>query len=531
MGLAASQARMLLLTARKSDVEGQMMSISNQKLAMSRQAADLSKKYSDALNATKFEWNTGSGKKDLSYDLFMNPANAVTGSGQYLLRNANTNAIILSDTTLSKFGLSASGGAGSITSVYPTQADFVAAAMGITSPSGKAQVATDVAAIGTSSTDIISKTDANKITGFKTSYTDAYVRAELASGTYKYNCIADSGGAVEQRSYSGNDAACATKFVFDIDDPIKQEANLHSLVSDITSDVAKATTAVLKTKYGAKWTDELQTLIATAEVQAQTYTDTYYYQQLKHMQSITGNSGNDRAKAAIEGTTGIADATHNQQEIWLDSNQIINVFLNYFDAQCAKLNGDDATQNAFGARNPSTSLPPSAAERTVQGTSTDGKCTVTTVDDPTGDDTTGSADSLNSNGVSDTYEEKYYMNLYNALKSYGWETNSGIKSEEGLQSQMMYGNVSILQLTSGGWTSLSTSDIASPLTTESDTEAVSKAEAEYNSAKDELDYKESQLDITMNNLDTERSAIDTEVDSVQKIINKNIEKSFKMFEA
>ena len=50
MGLAASQSRLLLLTARKNAVEAQMMTISNEKLMLSRKVADASKAYNNALN-------------------------------------------------------------------------------------------------------------------------------------------------------------------------------------------------------------------------------------------------------------------------------------------------------------------------------------------------------------------------------------------------------------------------------------------------------------------------------------------------
>lgn len=533
MGLAASQARMLLLTARKNDVESQLMSIANQKLSLSRQSADLSKKYSDALNATKFAWDTSNGTTDLNYDLFMNPSNAINSSGQYLLRNTNTNAVLLSPTTAALLGLNGSGGAGAITSIY-SQAEFVAAAMGVTSATAKAQVTSDVADIGSNSTDIAGKipgsSTSRTINSFSTAYADDFIRAELVSKGYTAkNGINERGGS-SAVGYSSNNCPYPVCFYSSYDEDYDfrtdlARAALNTVVSDITTDVSSALTQTLKNNYGDSWSDELQEILKIAMIEAQKDTIKQYGTSFSALKTQVHNGD---AKDMVSGTNIIVNATNDEDDYWMDYNQVITTFLNYFDAQCATLNSDDQTANWFKNRNLGTT-----AIREANGISTDGTCTVdmdetTTVEEVEED---SPSDTLNTNGVSDTYEEKYYMNLYNALKIYGWEVNEGITTEEGLQSQLLYGNVSMLQLTTGGWASLSSSDVSSPLISEYDDDAVDKAAAEYEAAKDQIDYKESNLDIRMNNLDVERSAIETEVESVQKIISKNIEKSFKMFDA
>ena len=90
---------------------------------------------------------------------------------------------------------------------------------------------------------------------------------------------------------------------------------------------------------------------------------------------------------------------------------------------------------------------------------------------------------------------------------------------------------SMIQMQSdGSWSPISEGDPDSPLRNEADDEAIAKAEAEYDSTKAKIDSKEQQLDLEMKNLDTERSALDTEIDSVKKIIDTNIQRSFKMFQ-
>lgn len=64
-----------------------------------------------------------------------------------------------------------------------------------------------------------------------------------------------------------------------------------------------------------------------------------------------------------------------------------------------------------------------------------------------------------------------------------------------------------------------------------DTIKLKLAEARYESENRKIDNKESQLDMQLTKLETERKAITTEFDSVKKVINDNIERSFKTFNA
>ena len=77
MGLAASQARLLTITARKSDCEYQSMGLSHQKIALARDMNIVSAEYQDALNQTKIIYDyygTGDKSTQLSYGLLMTPS-------------------------------------------------------------------------------------------------------------------------------------------------------------------------------------------------------------------------------------------------------------------------------------------------------------------------------------------------------------------------------------------------------------------------------------------------------------------------
>lgn len=77
MGLAASQARLLTITSRKADCEFQSMTLSHQKLSLSRDMEAVSTAYQNALSLTKLVYDyqgQNSAELDLSYGLLMTPS-------------------------------------------------------------------------------------------------------------------------------------------------------------------------------------------------------------------------------------------------------------------------------------------------------------------------------------------------------------------------------------------------------------------------------------------------------------------------
>lgn len=77
MGLAASQARLLTITARKADCEFTSMTLSHQKLSLARDMENVSNTYQNALSQTKLVYDyygSGDKTKPLTYDLLMTPS-------------------------------------------------------------------------------------------------------------------------------------------------------------------------------------------------------------------------------------------------------------------------------------------------------------------------------------------------------------------------------------------------------------------------------------------------------------------------
>lgn len=75
----------------------------------------------------------------------------------------------------------------------------------------------------------------------------------------------------------------------------------------------------------------------------------------------------------------------------------------------------------------------------------------------------------------------------------------------------------------------SDSHLAMTTTSQVDSQELKKAEAEYEHAMKQLNRKDKQYDTDLNKLETERTALTTEYESVKKVIQDNVERTFGIF--
>ena len=66
-------------------------------------------------------------------------------------------------------------------------------------------------------------------------------------------------------------------------------------------------------------------------------------------------------------------------------------------------------------------------------------------------------------------------------------------------------------------------------TTEIDSRALKKAEAKYENTLRQIDKKDKNYDLTLSKLETQRTALTTQYDSLKKVIDDNIERTFGIF--
>ena len=146
-----------------------------------------------------------------------------------------------------------------------------------------------------------------------------------------------------------------------------------------------------------------------------------------------------------------------------------------------------------------------------------------------------------------TEDFNYYVNLYNQIKAcggcvsiddYNGPNSDAANDSEWLQAMIQSGQFTIEIAETDKKTGKVTLDATSPSsdsclsyteTATIDKRALAKAEAEYENALKDIDKKDKEYDLTLSKLETERSALTTEYDSVKKVIQDNIDRTFGIF--
>ena len=125
----------------------------------------------------------------------------------------------------------------------------------------------------------------------------------------------------------------------------------------------------------------------------------------------------------------------------------------------------------------------------------------------------------------------FYDAMFNQICTKGWTENEKVDDPEYLQEMLQNGAMYISTMTDDGFYYQGNYSTNTYIKEVTDEEGIAQAEAKYNREKEKINYKEDQLDLKMKNLDTEISALTTEYDTVKSVIQKNIEKSFKRYNA
>lgn len=106
MGLAASQARLLSLTARMHDIEYKAQKLEAQKLQMANKSQQVYVEYEDALNRTKVQYKTIGADGSASFkDATLKDLVVATGEGKadYIAHNISTNQMYCTQAQISAF--------------------------------------------------------------------------------------------------------------------------------------------------------------------------------------------------------------------------------------------------------------------------------------------------------------------------------------------------------------------------------------------------------------------------------------------
>ena len=134
----------------------------------------------------------------------------------------------------------------------------------------------------------------------------------------------------------------------------------------------------------------------------------------------------------------------------------------------------------------------------------------------------------NQNGEA---KAQWYTNLFNRMKTGGYKTlQDGLASStEWIKFAFESGLVTLEQVDgSNTWNSTAYSN-CSDITEQTNNTAITIAEAEYNAQMNKIQNKDKMYDLELKNIDTEHNSLQTEYESIKGAIDKNIERTFKIY--
>lgn len=585
MGLAAGQARLLTITARKSDCEYESMRLSHQKIALSRELSDLSNEYQNSLNQTKLIYDyygTGDTSTPLSYGLLMSPSTLndylpititdslgrVTLNSKYAaaaraagipqeglgslpseaMRNAfvqglYTSGILTKNTAETILGLpynqQAGFGGGTTTAVTTTSGniDKLIESLeenGTEFTTSKLVSSQQIQGAKDDMNNCIIRTKVIDSSGTATDTDSADLTlAKLLSDENQYNL--DYYGSVRSEQSPVTATAMMQEYL----------TNPGGFVDWLYDEFS----AVLN--LGDGYTGKALEYAREETKKLINGPDTEEYQNWHNeWLNAGGNSDWDESTEWGNGNVnGFLDPVGTQISSGVenyDPNVVINGknYVGFVYAASNKGSDDDGNDHCTGGINLNNIAKAFLTYfvKYMDGVSNkgpDGKEKYYVTAGSLEENRLATYDYLfeytikTGSEVSsdDLGQATFYDALFNQICSNGWTENDNIEDNEYLQEMLQSGMMYISKMKDDGYYYQANYATDSYIKEISDDTAIAQAEAKYTTEKAKLNAKEETLDLKMKNLDTEISSLSTEYDTVKNTISKNIEKSFKRYNA
>lgn len=543
MGLAAGQARLLTITGRKSDCEYQSMKLSHQKIALARELADLSNEYQNSLDQSKLVYDyygKGDTSTPLSYGILMNPSTlnnympiTVTDSMGRITLNSKYAEVAR------KAGIPQEG-LGTLPS-EDLRNKFIQGLVGeeiITEDFGNR----------------IQKLPYNQNAGFGG---DVTVATQTTTGNYNYlmnyikeNCT----NSYDLKNITnGVNGAKTNDGTQDADSEELKSTNLYNL---LTSHVIISACG----KDGNKWPDNEAKLLANNlssdtsglfswlqnELSQVLGVNTYAQQALAYATEQMSKMFDTSKYSNIESISGTRREVDNKTKTKKCREGNINDSKNLIGFSFSKLSMGVGHKK----RNPTIAIDLSNLAQAYLTYFADYMNGISKVDDKgkqVFDVNQGSKTSSNLAENNKTYQyvmktgtsvssddmaqATFYDALFNQICANGWTENNQIEDKTYLQQMLQSGMLYLSKTKDDGYYYQENYATDSYIKEVTDDTKVAQAEAKYTTEKAKLNAKEETLDLKMKNLDTEISSLTTEYDTVKNTISKNIEKSFKRYNA
>lgn len=543
MGLAAGQARLLTITGRKSDCEYESMRLSHQKIALSRQLADLSNEYQNSIDQTKLIYDyygTGDESNPLSYGILMSPSalnnympilvtdpkGRATLNEKYAAAAAAAGipqeglGTLPSENMRNKFiealgiqGVISTKTAETILSLPYNQAAGVGGGttVAVATQTGQLTDLTEylkdnAANINLTLNSGINPDSSNIHLTVKSNTGDqAFPTSGSTNLTYNLGNLLSGSETllidIEAHKHGKYGEAQVTNGVMAmIDDVLDQVGGYFEDLFDLGDGVSKSALEYARAS--------IQNLYAP-ESDSGGYdtgnTDKYFNWTGKDSRTGTnyiGWSGGGQNHTMFRESR----ATHQ-----VDLGNMIKAYMTFLQDY---INGVSKTKSD------GTDL-----YYVNKGKMIDSRLVT---EDTSYTYTWKTGSSVSSD---DCAQATFYDALFNQICQNGWTCNKNIDDNDYLQEMLKSGMLFVSRVNDDGYYYQGNYATDTYIKEVSDDTKIAQAEAKYTTEKAKLNAKEETLDLKMKNLDTEISSLTTEYDTVKNTISKNIEKSFKRYNA
>lgn len=577
MGLAASQARFLAITSRKARCEFESMQIAQQKLSLTRELEQATSDYQASLNQSNLIWDPdGSGETpfDVTYDLLMRPSDVNDYMPFLLSRRDGRIALSSSMAQAAKAaGINEDGSInGTKQDVYMAFLDAMVATGGMSETaarSAKAIGLNESAGLGGA---LLDKTTATEMTlGNMINYIDLKANINPTYATEKEKEVADALNITIGSKDSG-----ALEFKTDLKETSNylvingtKQSNDGSEINFILSDLLTEDVTFAFTSEKNRTSFWKKIVAAVGSVLSGTVLFGGYNGLLNLLGVDKGGysemSAQERQLLEIldnmfSGFEAILDTSQSEIDVTAFNYAIqetLNLLANTQDLG-SRNHSNDAFNDAINESNNYNGFVTKAASKNKNfGTTAislsnlaesfltfyaqakggfqddyyirqDGKKSSYVTDDQgyyyrikNGDDGTSKQ----------MFEAEFYSIMFNNILENGWYNNLYIDDKEYLDNALKNGQLFITSINEDGYYYQDRYNANGYIMEDTDDDAITQAEREFSAAKLKIEAKEQQLDLDMKNLDLEISSLTTEYDTVKSLINKNVEKTFTMFQS
>ena len=564
MGLAAGQARLLSITSRKSDCEFQSMRLSHEKISISRALSYLSNEYENSLNQSKLYYDyygNGDTSTPLSYNILMIPSalndylptTITDSSGRVILDSKYASVAkaagipqeglgtLPSESTRNKF-VQYLYNNGLITETLSDKIQGLPYNQG----AGFGNNVTVVNNLETTTYEEVLKMFDDISVGEYLNSIDDFLDNDCAN-------ISDSSGIYTQDEYQGrhevdendfskltlgdilrgtdSDGNSINSYIIWIDsadgqhstndfvDPLKSDTIWNSFIDAIYSVLYNGTEDSEEAfNYAvSSFKDKIIRTNCTSTENSANQTFAEFADKHRHTGDRKGGSSHEEGdcRNSIFNYNGICYAQNGGDDYnsyaGIDLTTALKQFITYY----ADIYNGSAKTDVYGFQ---------LLEVKEGGEPKSGNRLI--------DDNT---EFVINNGTEvssdDLAHATFYDCLFNQICANGWCENNDIQDNDYLQQMLKNGMLYISRAEDDGYYYQKNYATDTYIKEISDESAIAQAEAKYSIEKARLNSKEEELDLKMKNLDTEISSLTTEYDTVKNTISKNIEKSFKRYNA